>query len=321
MSMQSIDEGAFVDVASVPQWLVLRGADRGNPALLIVGGPGLGYAALAPFFAGWERDFTLVLWDPPGAGFTFARSLAEATSIARIVDDGIAVAEHARARLGASRLALMCFSAGTIVGLEMVKRRPELFSAYVGNGQIVDWARQDTLSYELLLERARALADATMQHELTAIGPPPYANTATDAVKSKYAGAPTPREAAAFAELGPLMAAASQGAPAGAKYLAPGLQWPEPRARSFASYDALRPDIVSFDARRLGSQFAVPMFFLQGADDVFTVSSEVEAYAGELTAPHVQYVPIAGAGHAAMMLRHDLLALLQRHVRPVLVAA
>jgi proline iminopeptidase len=319
--MQSIDDGAFVDINGVPQWLTLRGADRGNPALLLIGGPGFGYAALAPFFAGWERAFTLVQWDPPGAGFTFARSGAEATTIAHLVADGIAVAEVACARLGVRKLALLCFSGGTIVGLEMAKRRPDLFAAYVGNGQVVDWARQDALSYELLLQRARALADATMLQELEAIGPPPYADTATDAVKSKYAGAPTPREALAFADFGPLIGAAMQGVPAGAHYLAAGLHWPEPRARSFAAYAALRAEIVAFDARRLGYAFVVPMFFLQGADDVFTVSSEVQAYAAELVAPQVEYVRIAEAGHAALLLRHELRALLEQHVRPILSAA
>lgn len=287
----------------------------------MIGGPGFGYAALAPFFADWERAFTLVQWDQPGAGFTFARSGGEATTIERLVADGIAVAEVACARLGVRKLALLCFSAGTLVGLEMVKRRPELFAAYVGNGQVVDWARQDALSYELLLHRARALEDATMLHELTAIGPPPYADTATDAVKSKYAGAPTPRESAAFTDFGVVVAAALQGAPASAPYLAAGLHWPEPRARSFAAYAALRAEIVTFDARRLGRDFAAPMFFLQGADDVFTVSSEVQAYADELVAPHVAYVRIAEAGHAALLLRHELRALLERHVRPMLLGA
>jgi hypothetical protein len=57
------------------------------------------------------------------------------------------------------------------------------------------------------------------------------------------------------------------------------------------------------------------------ADDVFTVSSEVQGYAAELAAPHVEYVPIAEASHAASFLRHELLALLQRHVRPTLLMA
>ncbi len=172
--MQSIDDGAFVDVNGVPHWLTLRGADRSNPALLLVGGPGSCFAALAPFFADWEREFTLVQWDQPGGGFTFAKSGAEATTVARLVDDGLRVAALARERLQVPKLALLGFSGGTIVGLEMARRRPELFSAYIGSGQVVDWARQDASSYALLLARARALRDETMLRELTAIGPPPY---------------------------------------------------------------------------------------------------------------------------------------------------
>lgn len=317
--MQFVQEGAFVEVNGFPQWLTLRGADPANPALLIIGGPGFGYAAIAPFFAAWEREFTLVQWDQPGAGFTFARSGVEVESIGQLVDDGLAVAAYACRRLGVRRIALLCFSAGTIVGLEMAKRRPDLFSAYIGSGQVVDWARQDAVSYELLLDRARVQGNEAMLAELTSIGRPPYTATAADAVKSKYAGAPTTREAPAFAELGPLIGAALQGVPVGATYLAAGQQWPEPRDRTFAAYTALRSEIISFDARTLGTAFAVPMFFLQGADDVFTVTSEIERYAGELQAPHVEYVPIEGAGHSALLLRHELLMLLSRHVRPKLM--
>jgi pimeloyl-ACP methyl ester carboxylesterase len=319
--MQSIDSGAFVDVNGAPQWLTLRRADRTHPALFIIGGPGSCFAALAPFFTNWERKLTLVQWDQPGGGFTFAKSGVEATTIARLVDDGLRVAEVARERLGVRKLALLGFSGGTIVGLNMVQRRPDLFSAYVGSGQIVDWRRQDSASYELLLTRARALDDDTMLRELDAIGPPPYADAATDAVKSKYAGAPTPREAPGFAELGSLIGAALQGVPAGASYYPPGLRWPDLMGRSFATYSALRTEIVGFDARRLGLSFGVPMFFLQGADDVFTVTAEVQAYAAELVAPHVEVVLIPEAGHSALLLRNEFLARLIEHVGPTLIAA
>jgi len=316
--MPSIDEGEFVAVNGVPQWVTIRGADRANPVLLLIGGPGAAFAALAPFFASWERDFTLVQWDQPGAGFTYAQSGAEPKSFAALADDGVRVAELACARLGTRKLALVAFSGGTIVGLNMIRRRPDLFTAYIGSGQIVDWARQDAVSYALLLQRASALGNAAMLAELEMIGPPPYADTATDAVKSKYAGAPTPREAAAFAELMPLMGAALQGVPAGASYFAAGLKWPEPLARSYSVYTALRGEIVAFDARRLGLKFALPMFFLQGDDDVFTVTAEVQAYAAEIAAPHVELLAIAGAGHSALLLRDEILALLTKHVLPEL---
>jgi len=317
-----IDEGAFVDIHGVPQWLALRGDDRTNPALMIVSGPGFGYAALAPFFVSFERSFTLVHWDQPGAGFTFGRNGdAGELTLERLVRDGLRVTELACARLGVPRLALLCVSGGTLVGLQMVQRRPELFSVYVGTGQFVDWRGQDAQSYALLLERAHTLGDAAMLAELEALGPPPYADAESDARKSKYAGAPTAREGAAFAELLPLVAAARADQPPDAKYLAHGVPWPEPRPRSFAAYIALRDELVAFDARRLGPSFAVPMFFVQGTDDLYSVTAEVQRYAAEIEAPHVELVTIDGAGHSVMFVRAEFLAALERHVRPWLVPA
>jgi pimeloyl-ACP methyl ester carboxylesterase len=320
-AMGTLAQGQFVDVHGTPQWVAIRGTERANPLLLIVGGPGFGYAAVAPFFAGFERDFTIVHWDQPGAGFTFGRSPVEPRSIKSLADDGVHVAEFARDRVGATKLALLAFSGGTLVGLHMIGRRPELFSAYVGSGQFVDWRRQDALSYELLLARARDRGDAAMLAELTDLGPPPYRDTASDAVKSKYAGAPTPREAAAFAELGPLMAAARKGEPVGAEYLAPGIEWPEPMPRAFAAYTALRDEIVTFDAFKLTRELAVPMFFVQGAEDAFSVTSEVARFADWIEAPHVELTTIPDAGHSALLVRDEMLARLRERVRPKLLSA
>ena len=171
--MQSIDDGAFVNVNGVPQWLTCAGPIDPIPRCYSSAGRG-------PASRPSRRSL------PPGnassrscsgisrAGASRSRSTgAEATTVARLVDDGLRVAELARERLQVPKLALLGLSGGTIVGLEMVRRRPELFSAYIGSGQIVDWARQDAASYALLLARARALRDETMLRELTAIGPPP----------------------------------------------------------------------------------------------------------------------------------------------------
>ena len=39
-----IDEGAFVPIDGVPQWVTIRGRDRANPALVIVTGPGAAFS-------------------------------------------------------------------------------------------------------------------------------------------------------------------------------------------------------------------------------------------------------------------------------------
>jgi pimeloyl-ACP methyl ester carboxylesterase len=291
----------FADINGQPQWLTMRGDDSANPVLLIVSGPGAALSRMEDFFAPWQRDFTVVQWDQPNAGATLAKSAAPVSlSIERIVRDGIAVAEFVCRALQVRKIAVLGISGGTIIALHLVKRRPELFSAYVGTGQIVNWAHQDFLSYETLLDDARSAGNGDMVAELETLGSPPYASTAQDAVKSKYAGALTAGEKLALSALD---------ASVGAGIREGGV------AEATAAYDALRAEIVEFDAHSLGLEFAVPMFFLQGELDVFTVPSMVWRYAEEVQAPQKEFDLIDGGGHSVFLMRDAFLAALNFHVR------
>jgi pimeloyl-ACP methyl ester carboxylesterase len=321
MSKRVIDEGLFVAVHGVQQWVTLRGESRDNPVLLMIPGPGAGFSTMAPYFASWERDYTLAQWDQPRAGFTLAKNGTADTepyTFERLARDGIAVSEFICGVLGVSKLIVLGISAGTITALNLVQRRPDLFSAYVGNGQVVDWARQDAESYRLLVERARAAKDTASLAELEAIGPPPYKDTATDAIKSKHAGAFTAEEQRAMGALFPAVIGNIMNPPPDAHYLAKGLALSDVRAAATAAYDALRDPLITFDARKLGLDFEVPMFFLQGAQDMMTVSSEVHTYVSELRAPHKELVLIEGGGHSSVFMRDAFLDTLNAHVRPAL---
>ena len=77
MTALKIDTGLFVDINGVEQWITIRGSDLKNPVMLMLPGPGAGFSRMAEFFSPWERDFTLVQWDQPGAGATAAKARAE----------------------------------------------------------------------------------------------------------------------------------------------------------------------------------------------------------------------------------------------------
>jgi pimeloyl-ACP methyl ester carboxylesterase len=317
--VSSIDDGTFIPIHGVDQWITIRGSDVNNPGLLILSGAGAALSRLAPFFAPWELDFTLVQWDQPGAGATQSKNGDAGTgpvTLDRIARDGIAIAEAVAKRLPARQLVLLGISGGSIVGLKMIKQRPDLFSAYVGTGQFVHWARQDALSYAMVLDQARAQENRVAIEELEQLGPPPYVDTATDAIKSKYAGALTPAEQAVFASLDPSIAAALQSPPADASYVAPGMPPQDLRAQSMAMYARVRPELMAFDACRLGLDFKVPIFFFQGDQDAYSVTSEVQAYAAEIQAPQKKIVLVPGGGHGCFFLRDDFLNLLNGHVRP-----
>ena len=192
-----------------------------------------------------------------------------------------------------------------------------LVSACVGTGTFVDWPRQDAASYAVVLARARAAHDPAAVAELERIGAPPYRDTATDAIKSKYAGAFTPAEAAAFAA----MRRALESPPAGVTYFAHGLALGDPRALATAAYDQLRAEIVTFDARRLGRSFRVPMFFFQGEQDAYSTTDAVRDYVAWIDAPRKLLAVVRGAGHSLIFAGELLLERLLADVRPVVLEA
>ena len=298
-----IDEGLYLEIGGRRHWVAVRGRDRGNPALMFVGGAGAGFASIAPFFAPWEDDFTMVHWDQPGGGFTGGAPI----TYAGLAVDCAAVGGAVAARFELAAPVLLSTSGGTVTGLQAVRARPDVFSAYVATGVVVNRARQEALSYEMVLARARAAGDAEAVGKLEQIGPPPYADPMGDLVKSGYANAPTPAEAA---EWGAIMA---MGPPAsGAKHAPAGVTPGNPRAAGFAAWQATRDELYAWDARALGLSFGLPMHVIQGEDDAHTVTSEVIPWAAEVGA---SLALIPGAGHLSAFLRAPMLRELRRALR------
>ena len=321
MNTHSIDEGRFVDVNGLDQWVVIRGNDVMNPTLLVISGPGVALSAIAPFYEAWEQYFTLVHWDQPGAGATYSANPGKQGSLTidRLVNDGLAVVDHVRRQLNVDKLIVLGISAGSIIGLTTMQESPDHFSAYVGTGQFVNWAQQDALSYKLLLEKAREEGNDEAQQELEEIGPPPYEDGAFDVIKSKYHSALTEGEMNALPIFSELMMEALTNPPSHANYLPRGMALTNPRELATVAYKALRPELQAFDARTLPMDFSMPVYFFQGDKDYYSVTSSVKAYEGEITAPVKETVIIEGGSHSVIWLREPFLKELNRHVRPVVI--
>jgi pimeloyl-ACP methyl ester carboxylesterase len=313
--MAKLEEGLFAPINGEEQWITIRGADARNPAILFLNGPGAAFSRMAPFFAPWEEDFTLVQWDQPGSGSTYAKNGPPTElTFARLARDGVAVAEFARRRLGLDKLVLLGISGGSSFGLNMIKARPDLFRDYVGTGQIVNWARQEALGYEMALAEARVAGNAAAVAELEKIGAPPYADMMGDFIKSKYVNARTPAEMAVFATLSPAENAALMNPPPDANYIAQDLKQPAMMETAMSAYTAWRPQLWAFDAYALGPKFEVPMHFFQGDRDLYTVTSEVQAYCRWIEAPRKSFELLEGGGHSAIFLREKFLKLLRKHL-------
>ena len=128
-------------IGGIDQWIEIMGTNKSNPVLLILhGGPGSTWDPFSDLFQDWESHFTMVYWSQRGAGKTYRKtgpSIAATMTIDRMVDDGIEVAEYLKSHLGKDKVILLGHSWGTVLGIKMIQKRPELFSAYIGTGQEV----------------------------------------------------------------------------------------------------------------------------------------------------------------------------------------
>ena len=174
-----VQETFEVTLGGTRQVVNVRGADRANPILLFVhGGPGAVEMPVAwAFQRPWEDLFTVVQWDQRGAGRSFplndTKALAPTLSVDRYRDDAIELIEQLRRRYGQRRVFLLGHSWGSIVGLSVAARRPDLLHAYIGVGQIIDFRENERVGFDWTLAQARKAGDAQAVAELEAIRPYP----------------------------------------------------------------------------------------------------------------------------------------------------
>jgi pimeloyl-ACP methyl ester carboxylesterase len=294
-----IDEAKYVELGGIQQWITIRGENRNNPVLLFLhGGPGdatnpWGYAG----FRLWLKHFTVVQWDQRGAARTFGKNRdapREAITLARMTQDGVELADMLRKQLRKDKIVLVGHSWGSILGVHMVKARPEPFYAFVGTGQVgdPDPATSYTVAHRELLKKAAALEDERALRELREVGPPPYPDGRGYGVQRRWSN---------FFEGADAFIASMVGFALGA----PGYSlrdyndWFDGQ---IVSSQRLVPQTSALEARTLAGDFAVPVFVIQGAEDFTTPTSLARSFVDSIRAPAKAFVTIEG-GHFAVFMK------------------
>ena len=295
-----INEGRYATIGGIEQWITIRGEDRRNPVLLFLhGGPGdatnpWGYAA----FRTWLKAFTVVQWDQRGAARTLGKSgssVAATITIDRMAQDGIELAEMLRQTLHKDKIILVGHSWGSILGIFMAKARPDLFSAFVGTGQVADPQRNYTVAYETLLEKAMRLGETRAIRELKEVGPPPYADGRGYGVQRRWSNLFEGADAFIASMVGFALSA------------------PEYRPHDIRDWfngqvlsaERLVPQTSALTAKTLAGEFAVPVFVFQGAEDFTTPTSLARTFVQSIRAPRKRFVAIPEGGHFAVFMKRD----------------
>jgi pimeloyl-ACP methyl ester carboxylesterase len=314
-----IQESYKTSIGGIDQWLNVRGQDQANPIVLFVhGGPA---SPLTPtiwqFQRPMEEYFTVVNWDQRGAGKTYGgtdpKDIGDSIHIARYVDDAIEVAEYIRKRYHKKKIILMGHSWGTIVAMSAALKRPDLFYAYVGIGQVISTRENESISFEYALEQAKAQNNTAALKEMESIAPYPGDQPITREriiIARKwpqfYGGLSAFRHASNYYFDAPL--------------LSPEYDEADSRAideGSLFTLGKILPEFVSVDFTNIHS-FPIPVVMFMGRHDYTTPTAPAAAWLGKLHAPYKQGVWFE---HSAHMIPWEepgkMLVSLLQYVRPL----
>lgn len=290
-------QDAFVSIGGIEQWVTVRGTDCANPVVLLIhGGPG---NPMSPFadavYGGWTDEFTLVQWDQRGAGRTWGRNPAEAEApltIEQMAQDGVELAAWLAERLGQDKVILMGGSWGSALAVKMVRARPDLFHAYVGSGQLVSGSANLPASYRLQMALARQAGDAETIAALEAMGPPPWTNPrnfgALRRLTRRYEAKATTAPPADWWVPDPAYATAGDEA-----------AYEGGEDHSYVQFVGMEGDgiLSRLDLMRDDLAFEVPVFLIQGDEDLVTAPEVAEAWFNAIRAPRKAFQRLPATGH------------------------
>ena len=318
-SPNGVQEGQFVAIGGIKQWIQIRGDDQKNPVLLYVhGGPGSSTLPISSGWQPWEKYFTVVQWDQRGAGRTYGETgdaIAPTMTLDRMTQDGIELAEYLRIRLHKEKLVLVGHSWGSFLGIHIVKQRPDLFYAYVGTGQVVGketFEKEFEITIARLQTLARSANNTEALAELAPIAAQPALNERNRLVAEKWSKALALPPAGSFNLTGPVSPPFMPDFS-----LLDWYNWNKGMAFSTKYLTGAHGPMVQQNLASLGFDFSIPVVFIQGDEDYITPIEPVEQYFKRIIGPYKEFVRIQGGDHFIPFDRPDqFLAELLAHVRP-----
>lgn len=174
MRAYQLDYNEWVTLNGDRQNIRIRSQNAANPVILFLhGGPGVcDRHMVLQYQSALSRDFTMVMWDQRGSGKSFTKeSLKRPVHIADYVSDAEQLVRQLCQKFKQDQIILACHSWGTVVGLTLAAQYPQQIAAYVGQGQFVNGAENELLSWQFCLEEAKRLGDQKAVKRLSGIAP------------------------------------------------------------------------------------------------------------------------------------------------------
>lgn len=215
-----------------------------------------------------------------------------------MTNDGIALSEYLLQHLGKQKIILFGTSWGSALGVKIITKRPDLFYAYVGHSQIVD-PTIDVPFYDNLYKIAESKSDKEALETLNGLGKPPYHS-------AKKIGR-------LFRVLKSFERANSIPAPQSWFIVSPAYDNKKDEQNrsdgddySFVNYTGdstlgVPSMSATIDLMKDNLNFKIPVYFIQGEEDILTPQEKTKRYFDKISAPKKKYYLLPKTAHGFNM--------------------
>lgn len=292
----AISELREITVNDSKQWLTLRGKNKDAPVILFLsGGPGgsqMGNARVA--LSELEDNFVMVQWDQPGSGKSRWAVPRQQITLDRYLQDGHAVTQYLKQKFGKKKIYVIGESWGSALGVLLMQRHPEDYAAFIGSGQMVDFAQTEVDDYKLALKIAKERGDTAKVKQLERRGSPPYYGDSVIFDMLAYLQY-LDNEMARRGNINPSKSNIYASVLAPEYGLIDKYNW---AAGLFRTLDQVFPQLYNINFRKSATKLEVPMYFLLGRHDLNAPTYLAEEYYQLLNAPKKELVWFEHSGHA-----------------------
>src|SRR5205823_10753008 len=174
---------------------------------------------------------------------------------------------------------------GSALSVFMAKASPASFCAYVGTSQIVSEAAMQRRSYDAVMALARAAGDQASIARLDALGPPPWTNPRNPGILRRVLR----KYEAMSTEPIPKSWMTPSSRYTSAQY---DTDYTAGEDYSWLQFVGWKGDGIAsrLDFYKLGPAFGMPVYMLQGAQDLLTTPESTKPYFDSIQAPRKAYV-------------------------------
>ena len=169
-----IDRKELILLGGVKQRIHYVTEDPERPVLLFLhGGPGVcNRHDIMTHHLDLLDTFTIVTWDQRGTGGSYFGVPDDTLTIGRLTEDARELVDWCCGTFHKDKVFVIGGSWGSELGVWLIHRYPERVAALFGFGQVVDIAKNESISYDFTMQCAREAGDEKAVRDLEKVGPP-----------------------------------------------------------------------------------------------------------------------------------------------------